>query len=317
MMRKSRTYACCLLIVLLILSAVVFLPEDASAQGSRNLKYRLDLPKEIKKPDLPVSDKAFFGEIPCESVLLELILNNDGSVVGFEKRTLAFMGTKVHATTYKGEGYIRSLLKYAADMKREKKKEEGTAEGDENRNEEEADSGLADVDLVIYASPDVPVYHFQKLIMIACEYGIQIYRIHIRVKDKETGKDGVLSFYVPCVYVSRDDARQKEFLANTYEVTFENGPRGAGYCLEFPSGKGDDKMFYSLEKLEKDLDVLKKLNPKARFLFGIGGFPMDLDKKPFTAKVEELVGILTLLASKDADLKCTKRPMPELIPLPK
>lgn len=285
------------LVVFLVVSLI---PGTAFGQESRALAYQLSLPADVKKPDLPLSDKTNFGKISDKSVLLEVVLNPDGSVIGIEERILTSKGIKTSTKTYSGDNSIRSLLRYVADMARKKDKDP-------------KETALADVDLMVHASPETPLFHVQRLMQIACEYGICINRFHFNVKDKNTGEKGILSYYLPCFYVDRKDPGEKEFLSRIHIVNLYNSPEGPLYTLEFPPGKGgEEKKFNTMAALIKEIDRAKSKNNKACFTLCLGGIPLQVKEKPVATQYKDFVELMTCLASVGADLKQTKTLMPEL-----
>jgi len=245
----------------------------------------------VEKPDLPLSKKACFGKVYEKSVLLEVILNNDGSVLGFEKRTLNLLfSSKVHAKKYTGTGHIRGLLQYAS-------KQGGMIKVSEKSPELDG----ADVDLVIYASPDVPLAGLCKLMQVACEENIKIYRYHIGVKDEETGKNGILSYCPPMDIGLPDGDSGEEGKPDRYEVMIWTHSTESAYSIV--STNKEEKTYKSLDELEKALDDIKKRSPDAEITMGIGGVPLHLrsPEKP-AVTVKDLVDVMTLLVSKGAEL---------------
>ena len=281
-----------------LLFLFVAIPVDfAVGQNSKIPARQLTLPQDMEKPSLSISKEAFFGEVSKKSTLLEVILNKDGSLIGFEKRTLAGF----HAKRYEGHADFRRLFHFAANLG----KREVVSNGKSN-------DSLADLDLVVYASSKIPLSHFQKMMHVACEDGIGIYRYHIGVQDKETKKKGILTYHIPLVFVKSDDPDQKDFLSNDYCVTLYAWPKGCQY--EFAKPKGEAEYFDSLAELGKRIDVLKKEHPEARFRFTLGGIPLDAPmEKEESPTVQDLVDLMTLLASKGADLKCRKAKVVEYL----
>lgn len=301
----------------IFLLLVIFIPlllslDRAFAQESRGLAKCLTLPKDTKRPDPPRSDKAYFSEISKKSVLLEVLLNEDGSVLGFEKRTLgdAFNGTS-HAKLLKWDGNIRALLRFAA------------SQGDRIKlSEEEGAFELANVDFVIRTSSKTRLLFLQRLLMMAGEDGTLIYRIHLAVKDKETGEEGLLSYYLPSEIAVMDDPDDEGFLLHHYNVTIYAGPGMLTYALEGLGGSDEMKDVDSLEEVGKMMDKVKAQDPDATFGIAVGGIWLDEYGQPqmeplekHTATVQDLVDFMTYMASRGADLKCLKTAVTELVEL--
>lgn len=297
-------------LVLLILLPFLLSLDHAFAQERRALAKSLTLPRDTERPDPPKSDKAYFSEISKKSVLLEILLNEDGSVLGFEKRTLgdAFKGTS-HARVLKWDGNIRGLLKFAA------------SQGDRIKlSEEEGAFELADVDFVIRTSHKTRLLFLQRLMMMAGEEGTMIYRIHLAVKDKETGEEGLLSYYLPSEIAVMDDPEDEAFLLHHYTVTLYAIPGRLIYELQGLGGSDAMKEVYSLEEVGKMMDKVKARDPEATFGIALGGIWLDEYGQPqmeplekHTATVQDLVDFMTYMAARGADLKCLKTAVTEVM----
>ena len=96
-----------------------------------------------------------------------------------------------------------------------------------------------------------------------------IYRIHFSVKDKTSGEEGVLSYYLPvdegltaAKKAGKDPSRyQLLFLANESSPTYH-------LCNEGSPEKGGK--FKTLKGLESALDELTRAGERIRFSMGFG-----------------------------------------------
>jgi hypothetical protein len=291
-MKQMKTTAAPFILAAAVLAIVSLSSPSASGQPAKGLEKQLTLPKDAEKPDPPQSDSACFGKL-AGGVLLEVILYENGSILGFEKRTLQdVMDRTSHAVRFRGDQNIRRLFQYAARLG-----------GTKKLVDSEHALEMADVDLVIHAAPGVHFEHFFRLIRVACEDGIRIYRFHLVVRDRETGKKGLLTYYMPGLALTGETPEEKKRVAGMYSVGFWPAPDDLHFTFGKLSGEGSEVTVRSLKELEEEIEVLQKSNPDASIGLELH-VPLEAPpsvKKP--AVMKDLVDLMTLLGSKGADLK--------------
>ena len=287
MIMKTGPAAIPLFFLMWLVSASTALSAPDGGKGD------LTLPPGIEKPDLPLSDKACFEKIEGRGVRLEVILYMDGSILGFEKKTLSLSeGTENHAVRYEGVDAIRRLLQYAASMGEKKKSGGGKLH-------------TADVDLVVYASGDVLLDHLQRLMFIACEYRIGINRFHFGVKDKKTGDKGLIPYFLPLALgvVKSKGEGGKKAEPERYQVVLYAYPDKPVYALEKMTGERGKKEYYTFKDLGKALDALKEQKRKAHVVLVLGGVPLETGNQKKTVTLQTFVDLMTFVASRGVDLK--------------
>lgn len=283
----------------LVVMILCLTPAIVLGQEKRHPAYLLTLPDEIKKPELPRSDQRAFEKIPDKGVLLEILLHEDGSITSFGKRTLSLGGIKVHSKKIKDNTQLRELFYYAVKFGKKESKVEGA---------------LGDVDVVVFSSPKTPLYHLNNLMMIACDFGININRFHFMVRDEKTKKEGCLSYYVPHRFVRKDDPKEKELLSKLYIISLYNDPKGPCYIIEYPPlKKMAQRSFFTLKDLQKEVDAIQEKDQKAYLTFCLGGNPAEIDDKSLATTFKDLIDVLTFLKLKGADLKNPKTLVEEIV----
>lgn len=180
------------------------------------------------------------------------------------------------------------------------------------------DDGCSVIDLVIYAAPDVPFMRLAKVMQVAGEERLKIYRIHFAVRDPDSGKEGVVTYYLPrqVALVNAEaappDGRYEVFFCGLgdgtplYEIKAIQGPRGPVRKKDKAAAAASGKQFNTLEEFLKAFDACRKKHAGAHFYFTLGGVPIDLEpSERDRIRTQDFVDLLAGLTVRGVDTKMT------------
>jgi hypothetical protein len=260
----------------------VNLPRNTFDYSPPEGKYLQDMDSDAKKayrlvdtsavPNLPSSDKALFDPVPGYS-RMEVILHKDGTIETGGER-------------YAGEDGIYGLLYHAAHLYG-------------RTSSAEAVPNLSDIDLVVYAAPDVPQLHLRKIMIQAGCDPVFIYRFHIAVKDKKTGEPGSLPIFLPRLTGAGSSGGIEPDPCRICIYENESGPF---FSIWTNFVTEDEVTCESVEDLKKIMEQVKKQHPDVRFTVTLGGVPLDADLCG-PATMGDLVEAFNLLLKMGADTK--------------
>ena len=162
---------------------------------------------------------------------------------------------------------------------------------------------LADVDLVVYAAPDTELGALLTVLQACSTSTVCINRLHLAVRDRTSGDEGSLPFFLPTESGVRPGqgtapgARPERF-----QVNLCLGGTGPEYRVATMSS-GETSTFDSLDDLASVLEAIRDTYPRAHVAFALYAMvPSGDDSESRPVTVKHLADLLDLLASHGADL---------------
>ncbi len=288
---------CCLLLFVTVLFSAfgpATVGEDLQGLGE------LRLPRGFEKPELCVIAGTPLKTIPGER---EIEVDLSEGLVKIKARTRVDVVLNKDGSIRLGDGSLHGKSRDAA-------KNVDAIRGlliRAVRKNYKKPNGCSVADLVIYATPKTSFVHLQKLIQVACEERIQIYRLHFAVQDGKTGKEGVLTYFLPHEFGLRSG--EKPPVGRRYELFFAGDSGGNPlYRISRIGEKKEDRDFDSLSGFLAALDSLREEQEKTKFYFALGGVPYSVSApRKAGICVEDFVRMLAALTARGVDLTASAK----------